>query len=121
MSSDILFDNIVITEDEMHAIEWSKKTFDLKRKQIDSQAVSFVKFSIGLIIIFHISKHLRYTHKEYVLGTNVEKNELQTGLLSLILHLLYDTGLNLCHISVETSAGRFSSGGIDFTFNMSWL
>jgi calnexin len=40
MSSDILFDNIVITDEESHAVEWSRKTFDLKRKQIDSQAVS---------------------------------------------------------------------------------
>ncbi|CRL02494.1 CLUMA_CG015334, isoform A [Clunio marinus] len=38
MSSDILFDNIVITDDEIHAYEWAEKTYDLKRKHLDKQA-----------------------------------------------------------------------------------
>lgn len=40
MSSDILFDNLIITDDELHAIEWTERTFDLKRKHIENQAVS---------------------------------------------------------------------------------
>ena len=40
MSSDILFDNIVITDDESHAYEWAQQTFDLKKKHLDNQAVS---------------------------------------------------------------------------------
>lgn len=40
MSSDILFDNIVITDDEAHAIEWASQTYDLKRKHLDKAAVS---------------------------------------------------------------------------------
>jgi hypothetical protein len=40
MSNDILFDNIVITDDEAHAYEWAQQTYDLKRKHLDSQAVS---------------------------------------------------------------------------------
>lgn len=40
MSSDILFDNILITDDEIHAADWAYQTYDLKRKHIDKQAVS---------------------------------------------------------------------------------
>lgn len=40
MSSDILFDNIVVTDDESHADEWASQTYDLKKKQLDNQAVS---------------------------------------------------------------------------------
>lgn len=42
MSSDILFDNIVITDEEAHAIEWASQTYDLKRKHLDKAAVSEV-------------------------------------------------------------------------------
>lgn len=41
MSSDILFDNIVVTDDESHAADWAEKTYDLKRRHLDKQAVSF--------------------------------------------------------------------------------
>jgi hypothetical protein len=40
MSSEILFDNIVITDDEVYATEWASQTYDLKRKHLDKQAVS---------------------------------------------------------------------------------
>lgn len=40
MSSDILFDNLIITDDESAANEWAAETFDLKRKLIDREAVS---------------------------------------------------------------------------------
>ncbi|XP_035906569.1 calnexin isoform X1 [Anopheles stephensi] len=38
MSSDILFDNIVICDDEAVADEWAAQTFDLKVKTLDRQA-----------------------------------------------------------------------------------
>ncbi|XP_050074137.1 calnexin [Anopheles maculipalpis] len=38
MSSDILFDNIVISDDEAVADEWAAQTFDLKVKTLDRQA-----------------------------------------------------------------------------------
>lgn len=41
MSADILFDNIIVTDDESNAAEWAEQTYDLKRKHIDKQAVSF--------------------------------------------------------------------------------
>lgn len=41
MSSDILFDNFVITDTEELANAWAAQTYDLKRKQIDKDAVSF--------------------------------------------------------------------------------
>lgn len=44
MSTDILFDNIIITSDEDAADEWASKTYDLKRKQIDKESVSVVTF-----------------------------------------------------------------------------
>jgi hypothetical protein len=40
MSNDILFDNLIVTDDELYALEWTQKTFDLKRKHIENQAVS---------------------------------------------------------------------------------
>lgn len=40
MSGDILFDNLVISDDLEAVREWAAKTFDLKQKQIDKQAVS---------------------------------------------------------------------------------
>ncbi|ETN63791.1 calnexin [Anopheles darlingi] len=42
MSNEILFDNIVITDDESVANEWASQTFDLKLKTLDRQAESFV-------------------------------------------------------------------------------
>lgn len=42
MSSDILFDNVVVTDDESYADEWAQQTYDLKKKHIDKQAVSVV-------------------------------------------------------------------------------
>jgi hypothetical protein len=43
MSSEILFDNIVITDDESNADEWAQQTYDLKKKHLDKQAVSLNK------------------------------------------------------------------------------
>lgn len=40
MSGDILFDNIIVTEDEMLADQWAAQTYDLKREKIDTEAVS---------------------------------------------------------------------------------
>jgi len=40
MSNEILFDNIIITDNEDHAFEWATQTYDLKRKHLDKQAVS---------------------------------------------------------------------------------
>jgi calnexin len=49
MSSDILFDNIVITDSEDLANDWAAETYDLKRKVIDKEAESvlskMVKFT----------------------------------------------------------------------------
>uniref|UniRef100_A0A182PRF1 Calnexin n=1 Tax=Anopheles epiroticus TaxID=199890 RepID=A0A182PRF1_9DIPT len=42
MSNDILFDNIVICDDESVADEWAAQTFDLKVKTLDRQAETFV-------------------------------------------------------------------------------
>uniref|UniRef100_U5EYL6 Putative calnexin n=1 Tax=Corethrella appendiculata TaxID=1370023 RepID=U5EYL6_9DIPT len=42
MSSDILFDNLIITDDETAARDWAAQTFDLKRKIIDKEAETFV-------------------------------------------------------------------------------
>ena len=40
MSSDILFDNLIITDDLDIAIDYASKTFDIKRKYIDKESVS---------------------------------------------------------------------------------
>ncbi|XP_055540341.1 calnexin-like isoform X2 [Wyeomyia smithii] len=42
MSSDILFDNLIITDDESVANEWAAQTYDLKRKLIESEAETFI-------------------------------------------------------------------------------
>lgn len=47
MSKDILFDNLLITDDIIVAEEWAALTYDLKRKQIDLESVSnSMKFSL---------------------------------------------------------------------------
>ncbi|XP_055635986.1 calnexin-like isoform X2 [Toxorhynchites rutilus septentrionalis] len=42
MSSDILFDNLIITDDEAVARDWAAQTFDLKQRLIDREAETFV-------------------------------------------------------------------------------
>lgn len=42
MSSDILFDNFVITDDVAVANAWADQTYNLKRKQIDKDAETFL-------------------------------------------------------------------------------
>ncbi|XP_075150733.1 calnexin 99A isoform X2 [Haematobia irritans] len=42
MSNEILFDNLIITDDLDVAIDYSGKTFDLKRKYIDKEADTFL-------------------------------------------------------------------------------
>lgn len=48
MSSNILFDNLLITDDFIVADEWAAVTYDLKRKQIDLQSVSHTNYWITL-------------------------------------------------------------------------
>lgn len=50
MSQDILFDNLLITDDIIVAQEWAALTFDLKRKQIDLESVSNL-----FLIIFNLA------------------------------------------------------------------
>lgn len=40
MSQDILFDNLLVTDDYVVAEEWTSMTYELKRQQIDKEAVS---------------------------------------------------------------------------------
>lgn len=40
MSENILFDNLIIADDEAVVRDWAAQTYDVKRKQIDKQAVS---------------------------------------------------------------------------------
>lgn len=42
MSSDILFDNLIIVDDETVARDWAAQTYDLKRKLIDREAETVV-------------------------------------------------------------------------------
>lgn len=42
MSSDILFDNLIIVDDEAVARDWAAQTYDLKRKLIDKEAETVV-------------------------------------------------------------------------------
>lgn len=43
MSNNILFDNLLVTDDIVVANEWAAVTYDLKRKQIDLQSVRFLR------------------------------------------------------------------------------
>ena len=40
MTDEILFDNIIITDDVELADHWAAQTYDLKRKQMDKDAVN---------------------------------------------------------------------------------
>lgn len=59
MSSDILFDNIVVTDEESHADEWASQTYDLKKKQLDNQAVSIPIGVSGKYLIFSYREPIR--------------------------------------------------------------
>lgn len=41
MSNEILFDNIVVTDDVQAADEWAAQTFDVKKQQLEKDAVSW--------------------------------------------------------------------------------
>lgn len=45
MSNEILFDNLVITDDVDVAMEYARQTFDIKRKYIDKESVSILQYS----------------------------------------------------------------------------
>lgn len=55
MSTDILFDNIVITHDEEVAKYWADNTFEVRRVRIAEESVSdfflLIKLVINLIFI----------------------------------------------------------------------
>lgn len=56
MSKDILFDNIIITDDVNEADSWAAQTYDLKRKQLDQESVRSIGNSFPydcLITFFH--------------------------------------------------------------------
>jgi calnexin len=46
MSNMILFDNIIITDDETVADSWAAETFDLKRRKLDKDGVSVTSMVI---------------------------------------------------------------------------
>lgn len=60
MSSDILFDNIIVTDDENYAAEWAEQTYDLKRKHLDKQAVSSTFGSETLLKLFFQSRRTHF-------------------------------------------------------------
>lgn len=84
MSSDILFDNIVITDDESHATEWAHQTYDLKRKYLDKQAVStFYK------LIFYLNIQISLPLKK--------KNDKNTIWERMMIHMNYKPGYYLTY------------------------
>lgn len=40
MSNQILFDNLIITDDPAVAAQWASQTFDLKKRKMEKEAVS---------------------------------------------------------------------------------
>jgi hypothetical protein len=46
MSNMILFDNIIITDDQSVADAWAAETFDLKRRKLDKEGVSGTSMAI---------------------------------------------------------------------------
>lgn len=40
MSPDILFDNVIVTDDESVAKKWAEDTFDLRKQRIAIESVS---------------------------------------------------------------------------------
>lgn len=59
MSGDILFDNLVISDDESVVRDWAAQTYDLKRKQIDRQSVSNVDLYFSLKEINETGSNIR--------------------------------------------------------------
>lgn len=44
MSPDILFDNIIVTDDEYIAEKWAEETFEIRKQRIAKDAVSWKKY-----------------------------------------------------------------------------
>ena len=42
MSNQILFDNFIVTDDPNVADHWAAQTFDLKKKKMEKEAVSYL-------------------------------------------------------------------------------
>lgn len=63
MSSNILFDNLLITDDHVVAEEWAAVTYDLKRQQIDLQAVSFFHFISNIASLRRFSSNILHVTK----------------------------------------------------------
>lgn len=83
MSKDILFDNIIITDEYVVAERWAADTFDKKRQKIAKESVS-IKFRL-LFLFSEMSLGV-------FMGQNDESDELQTeivGALYYLLHLPY--------------------------------
>lgn len=49
ISGDVLFDNILVADSEEVAETWAAQTFDVKQKQLESEAVSFDRMVIRKI------------------------------------------------------------------------
>lgn len=76
MSSNILFDNLLITDDHVVAEEWAAVTYDLKRQQIDLQAVSFSHFISNISILRRFSSNILNVTKLTQRRTDKKKNRL---------------------------------------------
>lgn len=92
MSKDILFDNIIITEELYIAEQWAADTFDKKRQKIAKDSVSFFKDHNRSNFKIMKSKKLHDTFLASNLGNNVgshvEGDELQPKNLGPLLRLL---------------------------------
>lgn len=76
MSKDILFDNIIITDDILVSEQWAMETFDKKRQKIAKDSVSFIL--LICFIIFNINFYYNSFHKlnQEVINT---KQKLDNG------------------------------------------
>nr|CAD7573989.1 unnamed protein product [Timema californicum] len=85
MSDNILFDNIIITDDLSVAARWAADTFQIKRQKFDKDGVSQV------------------TLGRYPLGQDDEVDELQAGLVGPLFPVLHGAHLGLRLVLVEES------------------
>lgn len=109
MSNEILFDNLVITDDINVAREFAANSFDIKRRYIDRESVSWRLMPSHPK---HIQTEIKQTNKltmwtalhteENTVASSDAAHELQARLVGVVFPLLADSGQLLCLLFIST-------------------
>lgn len=84
MSPDILFDNLIITDDEDVAKQWASETFEVNRLRIAQESVSilflsFIYFNIHVFIrVYYFNYFIYPVVRIYILNCLVFSDDVRS-------------------------------------------